>query len=293
LCRLGQSRAGSNVEVTDIGIATELENFMSCCSHCVSSWKIGVGFLVGALAIAAATGFGPQDKPAAKPAASSPPQAGKATAVANPNPYPLATCVVSGEKLGSMGKPVVKEYEGREVRFCCAGCIKDFEKNQATFMKKIDDKIIEQQLPHYPLKTCVVMEDEPITGEGSEDEKPVNLVYKNRLVRFCCSKCIRQFKAEPEKFLKKIDDAVIKEQKPKYPLETDVVTGAKLGPDAVDHVFGVTLVRFANKDSVAQFNVEPHTYIAKLHEAWDSKGVHGKEGEKKKGSPSSHDGHEH
>ena len=53
--------------------------------------------------------------------------------------YPLTTCVVSGEKLGEMGKPAVIQHEGREVRFCCAGCTDDFKKEPAKYLKKIDD----------------------------------------------------------------------------------------------------------------------------------------------------------
>lgn len=36
--------------------------------------------------------------------------------------YPLDICVVSGEKLGSMGPPVEMEVEGRIVKLCCAAC---------------------------------------------------------------------------------------------------------------------------------------------------------------------------
>jgi YHS domain-containing protein len=53
-------------------------------------------------------------------------------------PYPLKTCVVSGEKLGEMGKPVVYEYKGREIKFCCKDCIKDFKKNPDKYIKKLD-----------------------------------------------------------------------------------------------------------------------------------------------------------
>lgn len=53
-------------------------------------------------------------------------------------PYPLDTCVVSGEKLGSMGDPVVKSYDGHQVKFCCSACIRDFEKDKAKFLTKID-----------------------------------------------------------------------------------------------------------------------------------------------------------
>lgn len=55
-------------------------------------------------------------------------------------PYPLDTCIVSGEKLGSMGAPIVKVYDGREVRFCCSGCVKRFEADKAAYLAKIDAK---------------------------------------------------------------------------------------------------------------------------------------------------------
>ena len=53
--------------------------------------------------------------------------------------YPLKTCVVSDEKLGEMGKPYVFKYEGREVQLCCESCKKDFKKDPAKYMKKLDD----------------------------------------------------------------------------------------------------------------------------------------------------------
>lgn len=58
---------------------------------------------------------------------------------AKPKPYPLDTCLVSGEKLGGMGKAYVFTYEGREIRFCCKGCMKDFKKEPAKYLKKLDD----------------------------------------------------------------------------------------------------------------------------------------------------------
>ena len=52
--------------------------------------------------------------------------------------YPLSTCVVTGEKLGTMGKPFVHKFEGREVQFCCKACLKDFNKDPQKFLKKLD-----------------------------------------------------------------------------------------------------------------------------------------------------------
>ena len=62
------------------------------------------------------------------------------TSEAGVTPYPLDTCIVSGEKLDAMGEPVVKVYAGREVRFCCPGCVKKFEADKAGYLAKIDAK---------------------------------------------------------------------------------------------------------------------------------------------------------
>jgi len=51
--------------------------------------------------------------------------------------YPLKTCVVSGEKLGEMGKPYIFTYQGTEVRLCCDGCRAKFDKDPAKYLAKI------------------------------------------------------------------------------------------------------------------------------------------------------------
>jgi YHS domain-containing protein len=56
---------------------------------------------------------------------------------AKAKPYPLKTCLVADEKLGEMGEPYVFVYQGQEIKFCCKGCRKDFDKEPAKFMKKL------------------------------------------------------------------------------------------------------------------------------------------------------------
>jgi hypothetical protein len=58
--------------------------------------------------------------------------------------YPLKTCVVSDEALGDAGDYIsyVHQEPGkpdREIRFCCEGCIDDFKKEPAKYLKKLDD----------------------------------------------------------------------------------------------------------------------------------------------------------
>ncbi len=54
--------------------------------------------------------------------------------------YPLTACVVSGEELGSMGKPIEVEHEGTKVKLCCKSCIPKFEKDPAGFVAKLTEK---------------------------------------------------------------------------------------------------------------------------------------------------------
>ena len=55
-----------------------------------------------------------------------------------PKPYPLKTCITDDEKLGSMGAPYVFTHEGREIKLCCKGCLDDFKKDSAKYIKKLE-----------------------------------------------------------------------------------------------------------------------------------------------------------
>ena len=75
-----------------------------------------------------------------KPPAAAAPKPGPAA-----QPYPLKVCVVSGEALDSMGNPYVFIQDGQEVKLCCDGCLKDFKKEPAKFLKKLADARLQPQ----------------------------------------------------------------------------------------------------------------------------------------------------
>ena len=60
-----------------------------------------------------------------------------AAVAAQAKAYPLETCIVTGEKLGEMGKPFTFVYKDQEIKLCCKGCKKDFDKDPAKFLKKL------------------------------------------------------------------------------------------------------------------------------------------------------------
>ena len=52
-------------------------------------------------------------------------------------PYPLKTCIVSGNALGSMGDEQRIVHNGQEIKFCCKPCIAKFKKNPDKYLGKI------------------------------------------------------------------------------------------------------------------------------------------------------------
>ncbi len=188
------------------------------------------------------------------------------------DPYPLATCPVSGKKLGEMGDPVVKEYDGREVRFCCSGCIEKFEASREDYWKKVDEEIAKRQTPFYPLTVCV-MSGEPLVEDGKDIA--INHVYRNRLIRFCCRGCIKDFSKDPEAALKKLDAASVHQQREHYPLTKCIVSGEDLGSmgDPYELVIGNRLVRLCCKGCEKQLRANPLEFLPKLDEAWKRQGL--------------------
>jgi len=117
------------------------------------------------------------------------------------------------------------------------------------------------QKPCYPMTTCVAC-GKPLP------EKPVEYVKDGRLYRLDSDACQAAVDADAAAMKKKIDAAVIAQQKAKYPLKTSVVSGQELGATAVDHVYGTRLVRLADKDAVAAFDKDPKSAMAKVDAAY-------------------------
>lgn len=56
-------------------------------------------------------------------------------------PYPLAKCVVSDEEFeGSGMTPHGFVYQGQTIKLCCKSCLKDFNKEPAKYLKKLEEE---------------------------------------------------------------------------------------------------------------------------------------------------------
>lgn len=176
------------------------------------------------------------------------------------DPYPFRTCPISGMELGSMGEPPVKVYEGREVRFCCAGCFPKFERDLAASFARLDEKTVKDQAPLYPLKTSVVS-GKPLP------EKPIDVVVGNRLVRLAEEGERATLTKEPRKYLKSLDEAVVAAQKKDYPLTKCPVSGDALEEGAVDVVIAGRLIRLCCEGCREDIEKTPARFIEEVDKA--------------------------
>lgn len=103
----------------------------------VSTTALVIGLLLLGCAQKTEQQAAPASESKAAPQTAQTSQPAKATADAA-KAYPVNWCVVSGETLGQMGDPVVYDYKGRTIKFCCKNCIKIFEKAPDRFMARLD-----------------------------------------------------------------------------------------------------------------------------------------------------------
>jgi len=181
------------------------------------------------------------------------------------DPWPLETCVVAGAKLGSMGEPIIKLHEGREVRFCCAGCVGAMAAEPEVYLAKADAEIVKQQLPHYPLDHCIVDRSAKLSDDPEENS---HHVIGNRLFILCCAGCEKAIVADPEKYFHALDQAVIAKQRDDYPLDTCPVSGQPVdSAEAIDIVIANQMVRLCCKGCVPKVYERPLIVLDKLAQA--------------------------
>ena len=125
------------------------------------------------------------------------------------------------------------------------------------------DVTVGQQLPFYPLDTCIVSGEDLVAGE-TED-----VVYEGRLLRLCCGRCKKGVEKDPEAVLAKLDAAAVRAQKPYYPMQECLVSDEALGSmgDPIELVHDGRLARLCCKGCVKSFKKDPAKYFATIDRA--------------------------
>ncbi|MCH2133174.1 MAG: hypothetical protein MK116_05425 [Phycisphaerales bacterium] len=179
------------------------------------------------------------------------------------------------------------EWEGKTVAFCCGGCRARFEKLDTKDQHTKFDAVAgsapkatpETGTPassaeemtltrYYLLPTC------PVSGKPIATTPPAtSKVIDGRQISFCCPSCIERFEAEPAKYNAKIDEQIVKRQRPSYPLTTCLASGRPVDVKGTptDSVAGNQLMRFCCGGCAKYVTDDPARFkvaLKKLDEAY-------------------------
>lgn len=107
-------------------------------------------------------------------------------------------CPISGEALGEMGAPVKTKIGDQTVFICCKACVgKEASKDN---MQKVTANLIAAQ------GICPVL-GKPLPNDAA------SVVVNNRQIFVCCKMCIAKIKADPAKYIAKVDEQIEKNLK--------------------------------------------------------------------------------
>ena len=128
-------------------------------------------------------------------------------------------CPLTGERVD---REVFFDHKGQRVYFCCPDCPDKFKAAPASYLAKFELDSVELEKAPVPQKLCPVM--------GGEIDKTVYSDHKGKRVYFCCANCQEKFKADPAKFIKKLENEGITLEKTP---STDTPT--KSGSEGMKH----------------------------------------------------------
>lgn len=106
---------------------------------------------------------------------------------------PQATCPVMG---GKINKDLYVDHNGKRVYVCCKGCIDTITKAPEKYIKKLEaDGVTVAKVQ----TTCPVM--------GDKVNKDLYVDHDGKRVYVCCKGCIDAVQKDPQKYIKKLEDA--------------------------------------------------------------------------------------
>ena len=159
------------------------------------------------------------------------------------------TCpIMKGRKVNGKHHGI---YKGIRYELCCGGCQKTFRKNPEKYVKDFNNegKIIEVNN-----KKCPIM--------GGKVNKNHFAIYNGYKVYFCCPGCDKDFKKDPEKYLKELGINANKNI-----IEVNNNTCPVMGGKAKDEYYTIYngyKVTFCCPGCEQSFNSNPKEYLKKL-----------------------------
>lgn len=192
-----------------------------------------------------------------KPATDSTPKHGTSVLPVQGDRYYFDQCAVCKNLLGTQGDVIDANVDGQHVRFCRQKCADEFAANKSERLAALNQKMIDDQLPWYPLKVSVVS-DVPLA------EKPVDFVWGNRLIRVNDESEKSRFLAGPQPCFDRLTQVTLDLRCPNYPVDKCPVQGRPIiepegGLNAV--VIGYRVVRVCCPGCANLVREHPNHYL--------------------------------
>ncbi len=170
-------------------------------------------------------------------------------------PMSQTRCPVMG---GKINKRVYADHDGKRVYFCCPGCDRTFKKAPERYILKLERQGVTFEKTPMPQTRCPVM--------GGKIKKSVYADHGGKRVYFCCPMCIGKFKADPEKYIRKLEGQGVTFEKKPMPQTRCPVMGGKINKRVyADH--DGKRVYFCCPGCDRAFKKDPAKYIKKLEAA--------------------------
>lgn len=108
-----------------------------------------------------------------------------------------------------------------------------------------------------PQTTC------PVSGE--KIDKDIHLDYQGQRVYFCCAKCPKEFRKDPEKYFAKIaaEGVTLENIQTTCPVSGETLEGGEMG-EPVSYAYHGRTIKFCCTSCIKKFEADPAKYLAKL-----------------------------
>jgi YHS domain-containing protein len=103
------------------------------------------------------------------------------------------TCPVMG---GKINRSQYVDHDGKRIYMCCPGCAGKLKADPAKYIKKLEDAGVTLTKIQ---TTCPVM--------GGKINKSQYVDHDGKRIYMCCPGCAGKLKADPEKYIKQLEDA--------------------------------------------------------------------------------------
>ena len=181
--------------------------------------------------------------------------AARAAGEAQGEAKPQTKCPVMGDDID---KQYFVDYNGKRVYFCCPMCAPEFNKEPDKYIKKLEDAGVTLEKTPVAQTTC------PVTGDPIDKQYFVD--YNGKRVYFCCANCPAEFSKDPDKYIKKLEEAGVTLDKTPVAQTTCPVTGDPIDKQYFADYNGKR-VYFCCANCPADFSKDPDKYVKKLEDA--------------------------